>query len=92
MFFFLTKPWYSDGKQMKYKLLVSHLFLIYFFLFQSVEGWKRWRLFGALVLTKGESGDCGMCVGFIPQLELCDGWENGKAKRRIDLLNQRKPL
>lgn len=55
-----------------------------FFWFQSVEGLKRWRLLGALALTKGESGDYGMCVGFIPQLELCDGWENGKVKRRIE--------
>ena len=51
-----------------------------FFWFQSVEGLKRWCLLGALALTKGESGDYGMCVGFIPQLELCDGWENGKVK------------
>ena len=61
-------------------------------MFQSVEGLKKWRLLGALALTKGESGDYGMCVGFIPQLELCDGWENGKVKRRIDLFNERKPL
>ena len=47
---------------------------------------------GALTLTKGESGDCGMCVRFIPQLELCYGWENGKVKRRIDLLNEKKNL
>ena len=71
MFFFLTKPWYSDGKQMKCKILVFHLF----FLFQSVEGLKRLRLFGALALTIGESGDCWMSVGFIPQLELCDEWK-----------------
>ena len=77
---------------MKYKLLVSHFIFNLIFFFQSVEGWKKWRLFGALALTKGESGDCGMCVGFTPQLELCDGWENGKVKRRIDLLNERKPL
>ena len=53
---------------------------------------EKMALFGALALTKGESGDCGMCVGFIPQLEFCDGWENSKVKRRIDLLNERKPL
>ena len=47
---------------------------------------------GSVSPNKGESGDYGMCSGFIPQLELCDGWENGKVKRRIDLLNERKPL
>ena len=65
-------------------------FSFFFFLFQSVEGLKRLRLFGALALTKGESGDCWMCVGFLPQLESCDGWKNGKVKRRINLLNEKK--
>ena len=38
---------------MKYKPLVSHLFLIQLFLFQSVEGLKRSRFGGELALTKG---------------------------------------
>ena len=47
---------------------------------------------GSVSPNKRRIGDYGMCVGFIPQLELCDGWENGKVKRRIDLFNERKPL